>query len=107
MSDKTKLTFVSHFIPASEPDYWRWSCKHCPADSHIGDAGKFPTAHMALEAGEAHDCTHEWDEPELQLWKHWRCHTDWWTCDAMGHDGGNECPACGKVGGLIEEVRKP
>lgn len=47
------------------------------------------------------------DHDGLQLWKHWRCHTDWWTCDAMGHDGGNECPACGKIGELIEEVRKP
>jgi hypothetical protein len=64
MSDPSRLTFVSHFIPPDEPDYWRWLCKHCPAGSYrAGDAGKFPTAFVALAGFERHDCTHEWDEP--------------------------------------------
>jgi hypothetical protein len=41
-------------------------------------------------------------------WKHWRCHgLDWWTCDFMGHDGGNECPRCGEIAELLEEVDVP
>lgn len=64
MRDPTKLTFTTHFVPTDGPEYWRWNCKHCPASSHdAGDGGKFPTAFLALEAGERHDCTHEWDKP--------------------------------------------
>lgn len=64
MSNPTKLTFVSHFIPPDAPDYWRWSCKHCPADSYsLKEKGKYPSAYLAQEAGEQHPCTHEWDEP--------------------------------------------
>lgn len=38
------------------------------------------------------------------LHKHWRHHGyDWWTSDLLGHDGGNECPACGELAELIEE----
>lgn len=40
------------------------------------------------------------------LHKHWRHHGyEWWTSDLLGHDGGNECPACGELAELIEEER--
>lgn len=42
------------------------------------------------------------------LHKHWRHHGyEWWTSDLLGHDGGNECPACGEPAELIEEERIP
>lgn len=64
MSDPTKLTFVSRLIPTDAADFWRWYCKHCPADSYVlGEAGKFRTEEEAQEAGEAHPCSHEWDSP--------------------------------------------
>lgn len=64
MSDPTKLTSVSRFIPTDAADFWRWYCKHCPADSYVlGTDGQYLTAYLAQEAGEQHPCTHEWDQP--------------------------------------------